>query len=109
VVAYFLPALLLFFLWYDVIWGRGLLYGDSHAAFSHDDFVSFNATGVVPSYFFVGTFLLNYGLGWFFMGAVVLSLLVCLLLRKVFSKFLLLGNYSVCCKRKHFFGGGSES
>jgi len=88
VVAYFLPALLLFFLWYDVIWGRGLLYGDSHAAFSHDDFVSFNATGVVPSYFFVGTFLLNYGLGWFFMGAVVLSLLVCLLLRKVFSKFL---------------------
>lgn len=63
VAAYFLPALLLFFLWYDVIWGRGLLYADSHAAFSHDDFTSINASGV-PSYFFVGTFL-YYGLGFF--------------------------------------------
>lgn len=86
--AYFLPALLLFFLWYDVIWGRGLLYADSHTALSHDDFVSVNASGVAPSYFFVGTFLLNYGLGWFFIGAVVLSLLVCLLRRKFFSRFL---------------------
>jgi 4-amino-4-deoxy-L-arabinose transferase-like glycosyltransferase len=88
VAAYFLPVLLLSFLWYDAIWGRGLLYLDSHAAFSHDDFVSVNASGVVPSYFFVGTFLLYYGLGWFFVGAVVLSLLVCLLFRKVFSRFL---------------------
>jgi 4-amino-4-deoxy-L-arabinose transferase-like glycosyltransferase len=88
VAAYFLPALLLFFLWYDVIWGRGLLYADSHTALSHDDFVSVNASGVAPSYFFVGTFLLNYGLGWFFIGAVVLSLLVCLLRRKFFSRFL---------------------
>jgi 4-amino-4-deoxy-L-arabinose transferase-like glycosyltransferase len=88
VAAYFLPALLLFFLWYDVIWGRGLLYADSHAAFSHDDFASFNASGVVPSYFFVSTFLLYYGLGFFFMIAAAFSLLVCLLLRKLFSKFL---------------------
>ena len=88
VAAYFLPALLLFFLWYDVIWGRGLLYADSHSAFSHDDFASFNASGVVPSYFFVGTFLLYYGLGFFFVIATVFSLLVCLLLRKLFSNFL---------------------
>lgn len=88
VAAYFLPTLLLFFLWYDVIWGRGILYLETHAAFGHDDFVNFNASGVVPSYFFVGTFLLNYGLGWFFIGAVGLSLLVCLLLRKFFSRFL---------------------
>jgi 4-amino-4-deoxy-L-arabinose transferase-like glycosyltransferase len=88
VAAYFLPALLLFFLWYDVIWGRGILYLETHAAFSHDDFISVNANGVAPSYFFVGTFLLNYGLGWFFVGAVGLSLLVCLLLRKFFSRFL---------------------
>jgi hypothetical protein len=86
VAAYFLPALLLFFLWYDVIWGRGLLYADTHAAFSHDDFISINASGV-PSYFFVGTFL-YYGLGFFFMIAAVFSLLVCLSLRKLFSKFL---------------------
>jgi 4-amino-4-deoxy-L-arabinose transferase-like glycosyltransferase len=88
VAAYFLPALLLFFLWYDAIWGRGLLYADSHSAFSHDDFVFSNASGVVPSYFFVGTFLLYYGLGFFFVIAAVFSLLVCLLFRKLFSKFL---------------------
>jgi hypothetical protein len=86
VAAYFLPALLLFFLWYDVIWGRGLLYADTHAAFSHDDFISINVSGV-PSYFFVGTFL-YYGLGFFFMIAAVFSLLVCLSLRKLFSNFL---------------------
>ncbi len=88
VTAYFLPAIIIFFLWYDVIWGRGLLYADSHTAFSHDDFVNLNASGVVPSYFFVSNFLLYYGLGWFFMGATVFSLLVCFLHRKLFSKFL---------------------
>jgi hypothetical protein len=88
VAAYFLPTLLLLFLWYDVIWGRGILYLETHAAFSHDDFVNFNTSGVVPSYFFVGTFLLYYGLGFFFVIAAVFSLLVCLLLRKHFSNFL---------------------
>jgi hypothetical protein len=85
VAAYFLPALLLFFIWYDIIWGRGLLYADSHTAFSHDDFVNFNA--VVPSYFFVGIFLLQ-ALGALFLVATVLSLLVCFLRRKLFAKTL---------------------
>lgn len=87
VAAYFLPTLLLFFYWYDITWGRGLLYADSHTAFTHDDFVNFNAGGVVPSYFFVGNFLLE-ALGALFLVATVLSLLVCFLRRKLFAKIL---------------------
>jgi 4-amino-4-deoxy-L-arabinose transferase-like glycosyltransferase len=85
--AYFLPTFFLFFYWYDITWGRGLLYADSHTAFTHDDFVNFNAAGFVPSYFFVGNFLLE-ALGALFLVATVLSLLVCFLRRKLFAKIL---------------------
>jgi 4-amino-4-deoxy-L-arabinose transferase-like glycosyltransferase len=77
--AFFLPALLFAFLWYQVLSGQGLL-----SVFHHEDFVNYNPSEVVPSYFFVGNFLLNFGLGWFFMSAVVFSLLVCFLQRKLF-------------------------
>ena len=46
-----------------------------------------NSSGVVPSFFFVENFLVNYGLGWFFIDAAILSLLVCLMYRK-FHKLL---------------------
>jgi len=88
VVAYFLPALLLVFLWYYVIWGRGLFSATSHSALSHDDFLNVNAPGVVPSYLFVGNFLLN-GLGALFLIATVLSLLVCFWRRKLFANMFL--------------------
>jgi len=81
--AFFLPVLLFAFLWYNVISGGWL-----PSAFSHDDFWSYNSSDVVPSYFFVGNFLLYYGLGWFFTSAAVFSLLVCFLRRKLFSKIL---------------------
>jgi len=81
--AFFLPALLFAFLWYQVISGQGLL-----SVFYHGDFTNYNPSEVVPSYFFVGNFLLNYGLGWFFMAATVLSFLVCFLRRKLFSQIL---------------------
>ena len=80
---FFLPVLLFSFLWYQVISGQGAL-----SVFHHEDFTHFNASGFVPSYSFVATFLLNYGLGWFFMAAAVLSLLVCFSRRKLFSKIL---------------------
>jgi 4-amino-4-deoxy-L-arabinose transferase-like glycosyltransferase len=51
VAAYFLPAIFLIFLWYYVIWGRGLLFAASHSALSHDDFQNLNAPGVVPRIF----------------------------------------------------------
>ncbi len=83
-IAFLLPVLLFSFLWYQVISGQGLL-----SVFHHEDFSHFNASGVVPSYFFVSNFLLNYGLGWYFMGAAVLSLLICFLRRNLFSKKIL--------------------
>jgi len=82
-VAFFLPVLLFSFLWYQIILGQGVL-----SIFSHNDFADYNSIGIVPSYFFVGYFLLNYGLGLFFVSAVVVSLLACFLRRKLFSKIL---------------------
>ena len=79
--AFFLPMLLFAFLWYEVISGQGLL-----SIFYHTDFMTYNPSGGAPSYFFVGNFLLNYGLGWFFIIAAALSLLVCFLRRKLFPK-----------------------
>jgi len=87
--AFFLPVLLFSFLWYQVISGQGML-----SIFYHEDFVNYNSSEVVPSYFFVANFLLNYGLGWFFTSATVLSLLVCFLRRKLFPKILVFD--SIC-------------
>jgi 4-amino-4-deoxy-L-arabinose transferase-like glycosyltransferase len=78
--AFFLPALLFAFLWYQVISGQGLL-----SIFNHGDLSNPNYSQVVPSYFFVINFLVDYGLGWSFMAAAAVSLLVCLFLRKQFS------------------------
>jgi len=50
--------------------------------------LSFSFFWIVPSYFFVGHFLLNYGLGIFFVSAVVFSLLACFLHRRLFPKIL---------------------
>lgn len=80
---FFLPVFLFSVLWYQIISGQGLL-----SIFSHNDFEDYNSSGIIPSYFFVGYFLLNYGLGFFFVGAVIFSLLVCFLRRKLFSKIL---------------------
>ncbi|MCX8152953.1 MAG: glycosyltransferase family 39 protein [Candidatus Bathyarchaeota archaeon] len=87
VAAYFLPTLIVFFLWYDVIWGRGLLYGESHTSFTHDDFVNFNPANFKPSYFFVGTFLIE-AVGIFFLIAFSLSLIVYVFCRDSFTKLL---------------------
>jgi len=81
--AFFLPGLSFSFFWYQIILGQGLL-----SVFSHNDFADYNSSGIVPSYFFVGHFLLNYGLGIFFVSAVVFSLLACFLHRRLFPKIL---------------------
>jgi 4-amino-4-deoxy-L-arabinose transferase-like glycosyltransferase len=81
--AFLFPALLSAFLWYQIISGQGLL-----SVFSHSDFGAYNPSEVVPSYFFVGNFFLNYGLGLFFTIAVIFSLVVCFLRRRLFSKIL---------------------
>jgi 4-amino-4-deoxy-L-arabinose transferase-like glycosyltransferase len=85
-----LPVILSTFLWYQVILGQGLFY-----LFAHADFGEYNSIGIVPSYFFVGNFLLNYGLGVFFVGATVFSLLVCFFHRNF---------YNTHSSGKHCFG-----
>ncbi len=82
-VAFSLPALLFSFLWYQVISGQGIL-----SVFNHGDFINHNSSEVIPSYLFVVNFLVNYGLGWFFIDAAILSLLICLMQRSLFHKLL---------------------
>lgn len=82
-VAFSLPALFLAFLWYQVILGKGLLY-----IFQHNDFTESNIDGITPSYFFVANFVANYGLGWFFIDAAILSLFICVVQKSLFHNLL---------------------
>jgi 4-amino-4-deoxy-L-arabinose transferase-like glycosyltransferase len=79
--SFFLPLLLGFLMWYQLISGQGLL-----AAFRHDDFAYYNL--VVPSPFFVGNFLSN-GLGIFPIVCAALSLTLSFLARKHFGKIVI--------------------
>jgi 4-amino-4-deoxy-L-arabinose transferase-like glycosyltransferase len=80
--AFSLPILLISYLWYQTITGIGL-----SAIFFHTDFIIHEPSSIAPSYFFVGNFLISYGLGWFFIDAAILSLIVCLVQRRLFHKF----------------------
>jgi 4-amino-4-deoxy-L-arabinose transferase-like glycosyltransferase len=88
-VSFSLPVTLLSFFWYQLITGVGMI-----SIFFHPDFVVHEASGVVPSYFFAGNFIVNYGLGWFFIDAAILSLIVCFAQRRLFQKFITID--SVC-------------
>ncbi len=79
--AFFGPALVSTFLWYQAITGVGVL-----SVFSHAD-LSVPSSGMVPTPFFVSNLLTNYTLGWFFVDAAILSVIVCLAGRQVFRKF----------------------
>ena len=80
--AYFVPLIIFFFLWYQIISGQGLL-----AAFKNTDFNYLNPAGFVPSYFFVGNFLLN-SLGGWLLAATAVSLLTGFIFRKFLSKII---------------------
>ncbi|MCW4028088.1 MAG: glycosyltransferase family 39 protein [Candidatus Bathyarchaeota archaeon] len=80
-VLFLLPVLLSFLFWFEAVLGQSVF-----SVFGHSDFSDPNYSGIVPSYFFVGTFLWNYGLGVFFSIAVALSLLVTFSFRKDLSK-----------------------
>jgi 4-amino-4-deoxy-L-arabinose transferase-like glycosyltransferase len=73
------PTVLFSFLWYQLILGRSLL-----SIFNHNDFIYVipSSTNVVASPFFAANFLLNYGLGIFFVCAIGFSLFVGLLGRR---------------------------
>jgi 4-amino-4-deoxy-L-arabinose transferase-like glycosyltransferase len=65
------PTVLISYLWYQIVLGQGL-----SSLLFHTDFTVSGSLLFVPSYFFVGNFLINYGLGWFFLDAALLSLLL---------------------------------
>jgi hypothetical protein len=81
--AFSFPAFLSSYLWYQTITGLGIL-----SILFHTDFITPFPGTIVPTYFFVYNFLVNYGLGWFFIDAIIVSLLVVLVYRKMFRKFL---------------------
>jgi 4-amino-4-deoxy-L-arabinose transferase-like glycosyltransferase len=82
-VVFSIPALVSSYLWYQVITGIGML-----SIFSHTDFITPNPGTIVPTYFFVYNFLVNYGLGWFFIDAIIVSLLAVLVQKSLFRNFL---------------------
>jgi len=74
---FIVPAFLCSLIWYQVVLHQGVLY-----IFHNSDFSLLNPEGVIPSYAFALTFLRNYGLGYFFVVAVVFSLFVFFFFRK---------------------------
>jgi 4-amino-4-deoxy-L-arabinose transferase-like glycosyltransferase len=80
--AFFVPVLLVSYLWYQTITGLGVT-----SIFGHTDFTTQNPGVIAPTYFFVTNFLVNYGLGWFFIDAVIVSLLAGLVLRRLLRNF----------------------
>ncbi len=89
VVAFIIPVFIFTYLWYQTITGLGLF-----SIFGHTDFNIDNPGGFVPTYFFATNFLVSYGLGWFFVDAVVLSLMVHLVQRRLPRNFLV---FDVIC------------
>jgi 4-amino-4-deoxy-L-arabinose transferase-like glycosyltransferase len=83
IAGFSIPVLIAAFLWYQVITGIGL-----SSIFLHADLISQNPNIATPTPFFVTNFLVSYGLGWFFIDASIVSLLVCLWQRRIFRKFL---------------------
>lgn len=79
--AFGLPAVFSTLLWYQVIMGKELLY-----LLIHNDFRDLNFPDVIPSYSFVSDFLINYGLGIFFVTATIFSFTLGLWLWKRFPK-----------------------
>ena len=82
VVAYFLPLLLLALLWYEIITGRGLI-----STTGVDDFKHPNPVGTVPSVFFIINSF-STALGTLVLIVAALSLIVSLIYRRRFAKFL---------------------
>ncbi len=76
-----LPALFSSLLWYQVIMGKGLFY-----LIQHNDFQDLNLPNIPVSYMFIPNFLVNDGLGVFFVVAVVFSFAVGLVFWRRLSK-----------------------
>lgn len=83
-LAFALPVVIISFLWYGVVTGQGM-----SSIVYHMDFKINNPSDVIPSYSFVVNFLVNYGLGWFFIDAALFSFLLCFVYRRILRRFLI--------------------
>ncbi len=78
-----LPLIFVLF-WYQVVVGKFL-----PSIFNHSDFSDLNPSDVNPTYSFVVTFLVRYGLGYVFVGATIFSFVFSFLFRRYFTKTLI--------------------
>jgi hypothetical protein len=85
--AFSVPAIFLNLLWYQVIMGKELFY-----LVKHNDIRDLNFSNVVPSYAFLNNFLIDYGLGVFFVVSVIISFTVGLLFWKQISKHIVVSD-----------------
>ena len=82
-VTFVIPVLVTTALWYEIITGIGL-----PAIYIHPDLYSQNPNIVAPNPLFAINFLTSYGVGWFFVDAIIVSLLVVLWQRRFFREYL---------------------
>ena len=85
---FFLPLVVTTLVWYMVVFYMmpSYLPRDLGYMYMHSDFDDLNPVGVAPSIYFVGNFLVNYGLGYLFVAAVILSVILGLTFRKQICK-----------------------
>ncbi len=88
IAVFFVPLIAATLIWYtaDFYMMPSWLPSGLSYMFTHSDFSDTNPAGAAPTYSFVTTFLLNYGLGYFFVAAAALSLLVGFAFRKQLAK-----------------------
>jgi 4-amino-4-deoxy-L-arabinose transferase-like glycosyltransferase len=89
--AFSIPAIYTSILWYQLILKEDLVA----YIIRHNDFKDLNSPAIMPTYSFISNFLVNYGLGFFFVAATAFSLIIGILFRKHFPKQLLVFDF-VC-------------
>jgi 4-amino-4-deoxy-L-arabinose transferase-like glycosyltransferase len=89
-IVFLIPIVVCTYLWYDVITHMSIL-----SIFKHPDFFSPMPVGVKPTVFFVWNFMVSYSLGWFFIDALLFSLLLVLVKSNLFKRFVFFDATSI--------------
>ena len=84
-VIFSIPVIISTILWYQVIAGVGL-----SAIYVHGDLTTHNSNVLSATPLFAFNFLVSYGVGWFFIDAVILSLFIVFWQRRLFKEFLVI-------------------
>jgi 4-amino-4-deoxy-L-arabinose transferase-like glycosyltransferase len=89
-VVFSIPAVISTILWYQVIAGVGL-----SAIYVHGDLTTHYSNMVSPTPLFAFNFLVSYGVGWFFIDAVILSLFIVFWQRRIFKELLVIDTICI--------------